>query len=296
MKARWEYADSPPRSLSGVRLQGTKLSRHIYIDESGVSKEKLLVVAGVIIDPDREFTVLEQYLDALAKFYVPPEHYFPGFPLHFKDLFHGTDVWDKRTYPRERSLELLNKLVGIPATTGLPMVWGYIKTSEFNAASPDRKQHLQTALNQNLAFSLCLVAAEKVMREYVVPNEYAWTFAETNYAADVLKMGLRMLRGQYGSEGLLTVPGAEEYLPLRRIKEAVNLVSKNDSIVMQLADMCAGMFRYSLEGRQGCDDLFQILTKNNAAKLPTVGPDDVAGYHSICFGDALPKEVAQTDQ
>ena len=171
MKARWEYADSPPRSLSGVKLQGNKLSRHIYIDESGISQNnKILVVAGVIIDPDREWNILEQYLDALAKVYVPSEHYFPGFPLHVKDLFHGTDVWDKRTYPRERSIELLKKLVEIPAKIGLPVIWGHIKTSEFKSTNPDRKQHMHTALNHGLAFSLCLVAAEQFMRNYVGPK------------------------------------------------------------------------------------------------------------------------------
>jgi hypothetical protein len=297
VKARWEYADSPPRSLSGVKLQGTKLSRHIYIDESGISDDRrILVVGGVIIDPDREWTLLEQYLEALARVYVPSEQYFPGFPFHTKDLFHGTGVWDKRIYPRERSIELLKELVGIPAKAGLPVVWGYIKTSEFKSTNPNRKQHLHSALNQGLAFSLCVVAAEQFMRNYVDPNEFAWLFVESNHAADVLKVGFRMLRGQYGSDALLTVPRADEYLPLKRIKESPNLIAKRDSIVLQLADMCVFILRYSLEGRKNCDELFQIFTRNNAAKLPKVGPDDIAGFHSMCFQDPLPKGVAQTDQ
>jgi hypothetical protein len=41
---------------------------------------------------------------------------------------------------------------------------------------------MHTALNQGLAFSLCLVAAEQVMREYIDPNEYASLFVESNHA------------------------------------------------------------------------------------------------------------------
>ena len=293
MKGRWEYADSPPRSLCGIKLQGTDLSRHIYLDESGISQDrKILVVGGVIIDPDREYNLLEQYLDALAKEYAPPEHYLPGFPLHAKDLFHGTGVWDKRTYPRERSIELLKRLVGIPALTGLPVVWGYIKTPEFQSTNPERKQHMHTALNQGLAMSLCLVAAEQFMRDYVDPKEYAWLFVEKNNSERVLEIVVRTLRGHYGTDDLLRVPGTEQYLPLQRIKESPNMIAKKDSIVLQLADVCVFILRSFLEGRQGCEELFEIFSKNNAARLPKAGPDDIAGFHSMCFHDPLPKGAA----
>ncbi len=289
---RWAHVDSPPRSLSGVKLEGTKLSRHIYLDESGISQDrKILVVGGVIIDPDREFTALEQYLDALAKVYVPSERYFPGFPLHTKDLFHGTDVWDKRTYPREKSIELLRELVGLPAKIGLPVVWGYIKTPEFKSTNPDRKQHMHTALNHGLAFSLCLVAAEQFMRNYVDPKEYAWLFVEKNHSEKVLEIAFRSLRGQYGSDELLTVPGAVEYLPLKRIRESAGMIAKRDSIVLQLADMCVFILRSFLESRKGCEELFEIFSRNTAARLPKTGPDDIAGFHSMCFTDPLPKGV-----
>jgi hypothetical protein len=293
----WEFAVSPPRSISGVKLQGEKLSRHIYIDESGISQNnKILVVGGVIIDPDREYDALEKYLDALAKLYVPPEHYHPGFPLHTKDLFHGTDVWDKRTYPREKSIELLKALVGLPAKIGLPVVWGYIKTPEFKSTNPDRKQHMHTALNHGLAFSLCLVAAEQFMRDYIDPKEYAWLFVEKNHSEKVLEIAFRSLRGQYGSDELLTVPGAVEYLPLKRIRESAAMIGKRDSIVLQLADVCVFILRSFLEGRKGCEELFEIFSRNNAASLPKSGPDDIAGFHSMCFQDRFQKEVAQTDQ
>ena len=293
----WEFADSPPRSISGVKLQGEKLSRHIYIDESGISQDrKILVVGGVIINPDREYDVLEQYLEALAKLYVPPEKYFPGFPLHAKDLFHGTGVWDKGTYPRERSIELLKKLVEIPAKVGLPVVWGYIKTPEFKSTNPNRKQHMHTALNQGLAFSLCLVAAEQVMRNYIDPKEYAWLFVEKNHSEKVLEVAVRTLRGQYGVDEVLVVPGAEQYLPLKRIRESAAMIGKRDSIVLQLADVCVFILRSFLEGRQGCEELFEIFSKNNASRLPKAGPEDIAGFHSMCFTDPLPKGVAQTEQ
>jgi hypothetical protein len=48
------------------------------------------------------------------------------------------------------------------------------------------------------------------------------------------------------------------------------MIAKRDSIVLQLADMCAFVLRAAMEGRQGCEELFQIFTKNNAAKMPKV--------------------------
>jgi len=46
-----------PCSLSGVRLEGDRLVRLVYIDESGISNvrdDPFVIVAGIIVDADKK--------------------------------------------------------------------------------------------------------------------------------------------------------------------------------------------------------------------------------------------------
>ena len=64
-----------PRSLSGIELDGDSIVRQVYLDESGISaNESMTVVAGLIIDPDKQWKLVAEYLNSLLIEYVPVEH------------------------------------------------------------------------------------------------------------------------------------------------------------------------------------------------------------------------------
>ena len=59
-----------PLSLSGVEIDGDSLVRMVYLDESGISiKERFTVVAGVIINADQQWKVVEKYVQELIEEY-----------------------------------------------------------------------------------------------------------------------------------------------------------------------------------------------------------------------------------
>jgi hypothetical protein len=86
--------------------------RLIYLDEAGISnpaQEPFLVVAGIAIHADGHFKAIESHIDDLAKKHLP-EHMHGRVPFHAMELYHGTKNFDRRIWPLEKRLEILNDL------------------------------------------------------------------------------------------------------------------------------------------------------------------------------------------
>src|SRR5262249_51248901 len=164
-----------PCSLSGVKLDGNSIVRLVYLDESGISvNESVTVVAGVIIDPDKQWKLVAEYLNSLLLEYVPVEHHV-GFAFHAKELFHGSKRFDPAHYPADRRRELLRKLVEIPARFRLPTVYGYsdkIPLQNWLRMYPTKKQQRDMrAIHHAMTYSYCTVAVERYMREIAGSEE-----------------------------------------------------------------------------------------------------------------------------
>ena len=88
--------------LAGARLLGERLVRVTFLDEAGVSnprEEPFLVVAGIMLDPDRHYGTLDARLRTLAEECFPPERsevlaqvraLGRPFIFHAKDVWHGS--------------------------------------------------------------------------------------------------------------------------------------------------------------------------------------------------------------
>jgi hypothetical protein len=161
------------RSLSGIALNGHSLVRLVYLDESGTSvNEPFTVVAGVIIDADKQWKLIEEYINSLIAEYVPEEHQV-GFVFHAKDLFHGSKVFAPRQYSPERRREVLRKLIGIPSRFRLPTVCGYsdkIPLQNWHRLYPKRPYQMQ-AIHHAVTYSYCAVAVERYMREHATRRD-----------------------------------------------------------------------------------------------------------------------------
>ena len=89
--------------------------RFIYLDESGISaKERVAVVAGIIVDADKQLKSVEKHVESIIADYVP-EKYQEGFSFHATDLFHGggRTPFDRRYFPIEWSHHALKKLLTV---------------------------------------------------------------------------------------------------------------------------------------------------------------------------------------
>lgn len=98
-------------SFSGIPLEGHKIVRTIYVDESGTDavKNPTAVVVGIIIDADRQWEKVEAYVKSLIDEYIPEDSR-DGFPFHAKDMWHGTGkIFNRERMPRERAVEALRK-------------------------------------------------------------------------------------------------------------------------------------------------------------------------------------------
>jgi hypothetical protein len=274
--------------LSGVKLDGHPPVRLVYLDESGTSREETVtVVAGVIVDPDKQWMAVERYIDQLIADYVPEEHQI-GFVFHATEIFSGSKIFDPRTHTLERRLELLKKLVGIPAKFHLPTVYGYQDKTILpflHHAHPKRPRQVLAA-HQALTYSYAVIAAERFMREFASPEELATLTVENNdHTRQTIQKSHDLLRG--GDEELLSqlVASDLEYLPVRKIIDCINFASKEQAIMLQLADACAFIYRRYLEKKPYMEEFCDVITKGDPKTLePESGRDGpIDGYKILYF-------------
>lgn len=284
---------SHPCSLSGVPLDGDSLVHHIYIDESGIStNDKVLVVAGVVVDPDRQYLAVAGEINKLIAEFVPTEHQ-NNFAFHAKDLFHGTGrtPFDRRTYPPERARRALRGLVSIPGRFCLPIVFGFVNKT---AHDPVReklfaglKPRQQISSDTGTAFALCAVAAESFMKKDAPANELATMHAEQN--PDTEKI-IRLVRKSLGGKTRYNVARllsdkAQSYMPITKIIDEISFHHKDDAFLLQIADATALIIRYLLEKRGNCEDLFEAFFthKEAAAGIQQTMSGNAAGYNVLKF-------------
>lgn len=250
--------------------------RLIYTDESGISiNESVVVVAGVMVDADRQWKAVEKYVHKLVAEYIPKENQ-SGFVFHATDLFRGSGkiFGNRKKYPLGRSREALKNLVTIPALFRLPIVCGCVRKPEITKKLTKEGRRHNAAKHQMLAYGLCVAGAEKYIKENADPSEIAKLFAENNTdTGKAVKFMHELLQGRnlhidvhkwMFDELLHTVPNS---LPLTRIVESVAFEGKSESIFLQIADACALVLRYFYEARNDIDDLLNAISNNNPTVL-----------------------------
>ncbi len=111
----WGLTDHRLRSISGAELEGTSPVRLIYCDESGLAAERFIVVAGVIIEADKQYMPVANYLRSLIEEFIEPKDR-RNFSFHATDIFSGGKIYkDKEKYPLQKRIQLLSRLLEIPA-------------------------------------------------------------------------------------------------------------------------------------------------------------------------------------
>jgi hypothetical protein len=281
---------SRPLSLSGVPIDGNSLVQHIYIDESGIStNDKVLVVAGVIVDPDRQYLAVAGEINKLIEEFVPDAHK-SNFVFHAKDLFHGTGrtAFDRRTYPPERARQALRRLVHIPARFCLPIVFGFVNKSIHDPVREKvlakLKPRVRISTDAGTAFAFCAVAAESFMKKDAPANELATMHAEQN--SDTEKI-IRVVRKSLGGKTQFNVASllsseAQSFLPITKIIDEISFHHKDDAFLLQIADATALIVRYLLEKRGDCEDLFEaFFTRKDAANAMRRVLADVGGGYNV---------------
>jgi len=294
----WEISKERPRSISGVKLDGTKLVKYAYMDESGISAmERTAVVAGIIVDADKQWILVEKYLSDLAALVVPEDQR-DGFIFHATDLFHKHSAIDPRI-----SHQVLKAILAIPSKFHLTVVFGFIRKPPSPPLPRDAKNFQRLRRKQasdeaethhSIAFSECAIGVESFMRRDVSENEIATLVAENNtHTQKAIKAAYNVMKGQSTADPVEQAtldflnkmhPG---YLPFKKIKDTVHLVQKHEASLLQVADACALILRYSLEQRSDAEPFIRMLSSNQPEKVTMNGhflePDIAGGFNVLTF-------------
>jgi hypothetical protein len=220
----------------------------LYLDESGIgkiAKDPYLVVAGVLINGDRQWKPLKEYLQSLLTSAAPSTQPAPS-GLHAVDIYHGTGEYPREHWPRELRLELLDHIARIPAQFHLPVVWGLVDRAEHARAYPDETP-LQRLIDCYAAASaVCFFQAEWYMRNCVGERELATIVIEQN--AELQKRIKDIYRRATSERAIAEATANDatlirEILPITRVIDEPSFQEKTSSSISQIADFCAFAFK-----------------------------------------------------
>lgn len=215
----------------------------VYQDEGGTAAhERYLVVAGVMVDGDRQLVAVENHLDILVQKHIP-EGDRSGF------VFHATDIWsgkkyfgDRNKWPMERRLDILRDLARIPGHFDIPIAWGFVDKNSFpdpNMAIAFKPEEIDVARHV-MAFTDCSLVVEDFMRSCT--GEIALIIAEDR---DIVRQAVKEALALYRSPQQLKAWKLDQkpLLPFRRIRDTVHFAKKPESRHLQLADACTFFIR-----------------------------------------------------
>lgn len=237
--------------------------RLAFLDESGVGSirnDTHVIIAGVIVNADGQVLSLQKYLKAMLEDLTPkgvvqPTHF------HAKDIFWGTNQFDKKQWSEGLRREILRELGSLPSQFDLPVVWGVRSRVEFRKKFPDMLPQEQLIGCYSIAATIALIQIEKYMREGPVhDDEVACVFFEHNSQIHKrARDSFRYLRKPEAS-AIGEVAGID--LPLQKIFDTPTFQEKNDASLLQLADYCAFARKRHVQQLSDGDFLWGPLADN----------------------------------
>lgn len=261
------------RALGGGALDGDRLVRFVYLDESGignVKQERFVVTVGVIVQADTHWKALEQYLLSLVEEVIRPEDRH-DFYFHATDLFHGTKTTHRNIYPKELRWDVLRRLCSVVEKFQLPVVVGIMDRADpllLGKDAHDKVIHAQT-----VTAGLCLLQVEEYMREFASTGELASMVYENN---DQCRRHIKKLQNLFlnhqamsNLSAVLTSIGGEsrvtKYLPIKRVVDGAYFAEKQDSSILQIADACAFAIKRHLMGQPDSKQFVAPILKQLAS-------------------------------
>ena len=244
--------------------------RLAYLDEAGVSNpehEPYLVVAGVILDGDQDWQLLDRHLRSIARRHLPEQDR-NEFVFHAKDLWHGSGYFHRDRWRLDRRMEILSQVVAIPRKFHLPVVAG---ASDRPALKENLRRQWPDISNAKIdvwshveAYMQAVAQVDRWMEQHT-RNELAMVVAEdtphAKRAIKALHVGMGRDDDAYWEE---EVRGFHVF-STNKIVDTVHFADKQESSLLQIADACAFVIKRHLTGKSDVADLFKALESQLAA-------------------------------
>jgi Protein of unknown function (DUF3800) len=227
-------------------------------------------VAGPIVHGDRGYRQIELGIAKIVAEFLP-EADRPNIIFSGKDLYHGDGYFQREKWPQEIRHQILKRLAQIPNEFNLIVVAGFHWKKENRAAAetlvgmmhPDEEkhhkiEHLIDVFEHAAAFSRCELAAEKSLRQ-MPQDELAMIVAEDT---DRIKKQVKWMHRFLRDGDRLSKSGSEfaksPLLPLVRIVDTPHFASKEDSKLLQVADVCAFLTMRALNAKDTANCFLEI--------------------------------------
>lgn len=237
-------ASDASRAIGFARhsLAGDRIVRMIFFDAAGLSspkEEPYIVVAGVILHPDKQWRELREYLLSMVDYYVPHEHR-KNFAFHATELFSGGRIFPREKFQKEWRWSVLDELLSIPRKFDLPIVWGMVNRSEMvEGGRLEISGHgiAPVVQGQILAFIVASSAAEHWMNQMADSDELAQMIMENdNQSRQMMRHTQRFLSDPTFHHNFVD---EYRYFKLSRVIYPMQFEQKTDSSALQIADACA---------------------------------------------------------
>ena len=247
----------PGQAFGGGALNGSNLVKLVYFDESGtgqIERDPDLIVAGAMIDADRQYVELRAYLRDMLDAYKPKGARRPKC-LHAKDIYHGTGDFSGVEWAKVK-FELLADVAKIPEVFNIPL-FGAAVDRMGAAAALDLSDKYRDLNCYTISAGCCVLQVEKYMRQHASGEVAQLTFEDVGKLRTKVKETYRFLADP--GDDFLNQADARDYLPIERIVDAPTHQDKTDSSVLQIADYCAFALKRFLRKSAGYEALFTPL-------------------------------------
>lgn len=266
-------------AFGGGPLCGDKWVRTLYLDETGTGKvehEPYLIMAGVIINVDKQYMAIKEYMRSLLEGATPEGQPIPKC-LHAVDIYHGYGEFPKAAWPEDIRYELLDEVAKVPVKFKTPIVWSLIDRRDHAHRNPSDTRLQQLIDCYATVTTACLLQAEWYMREEVGEREVASITIEQ--ATELQKRVKEVFRKATSPEIIdeiyvISKQEAEHLLPLKRIIDEPAFQEKTSSSILQLADYCAFAYKRAASRQQNFERLAKplspasiILTDNTGSRF-----------------------------
>ena len=239
------------------------MTRFAYLDESGIgsaAKEPFLVVAGILVDADKQWKMLERYLSDMADEFALPDDR-PDFCFHATQLMNGGGGFGEK-YTKEKRLHFLQALCEIPEKFGFLVVVSVVDRATAAAKrnrSPADREEVTTSLQA--ASGACASMVDEFMRLHAGPEEVAIIVHEANGEfSKAIRAYHNFLRTPIIDEWAAAQPTAT-LRTLERVVDTAMFAGKTDSSPLQVADACAYILARRRRRVAGDERFYEHLRK-----------------------------------
>lgn len=246
--------------------------RLVYVDEAGISsakQEPFLVVAGVIVDGDKQLRGVSRQLGKIVERNIPPEHH-GNFVFHATELFNGGGKVFKRSapdepdpeWPLQKRLLIADELAATLKKHNLRIAFGSVERAKFPHTFPPRSMSAaELTIGAHVtAYMVCAIHVDQWLRQQT-DDEVCMMIVEDNEQARKL---IRETQSHNQRHDINLTDDQRKILPLKRIMEDPLFQPKRRSSVLQLADFCAYVIKRRLMKDARYDRFYDVIARQIA--------------------------------